>query len=136
MWRLADGTLGAHEEVGDTPPVATGGGNVGVRWYELRGRNGTATVFQQGTYAPDSNYRWMGSVAMDKAGDIAAGYSVSSSAMNPAIRYAGRVPSDPLNTLQTETSIIEGAGSQLSNLSRWGDYTGMSVDPVDDCTFW
>src|SRR5260370_14902381 len=78
----------------------------------------------------------MGSIAMDSAGDIAAGYSVSSSAMNPAIRYAGRVPGDPLNTLQTETSIIEGTGSQLPTLNRWGDYSGMSVDPVDDCTFW
>jgi len=78
----------------------------------------------------------MGSVAMDNVGDIAAGYSVSSSAMIRQSATAGRVPSDPLNTLQTETSIIEGAGSQLSNLSRWGDYTGMSVDPVDDCTFW
>ena len=136
MWRLAYRNFGDHEALVANHSVATGAGNVGVRWYELRGPNGPATVFQQGTYAPDSNYRWMGSVAMDNVGDIAAGYSVSSSAMNPAIRYAGRVPSDPLNTLQTETSIIEGAGSQLSNLSRWGDYTGMSVDPVDDCTFW
>src|SRR5437879_12168220 len=78
----------------------------------------------------------MGSLAMDSLGDLAVGYSVSSSAMSPAIRYAGRVPTDALNTLQTENSIIEGAGSQLPNLNRWGDYSGMSVDPVDDCTFW
>ncbi len=136
MWRLAYRNFGDHEALVANHSVATGAGNVGVRWYELRSPNGTPTVFQQGTYAPDSNYRWMGSVAMDNTGDIAAGYSVSSSAMNPAIRYAGRVPSDPLNALQTETSIIEGLGSQLPNLSRWGDYSGMSVDPVDDCTFW
>jgi len=136
MWRLAYRNFGDHEALVANHSVATGAGNVGVRWYDLRDTNGSATVFQQGTYAPDSNYRWMGSVAMDNAGDIAAGYGVSSSAMNPAVRYAGRVPSDPLNTLQTETSIIEGAGSQLPSLSRWGDYSSMSVDPVDDCTFW
>jgi hypothetical protein len=109
---------------------------VGVRWYELRAPNGAASVFQQGTYAPDSSFRWMGSLAMDSVGDLAVGYSVSSSAMSPAIRYAGRAPTDALNTLQTENSIIEGAGSQLPSLNRWGDYSGMSVDPVDDCTFW
>jgi hypothetical protein len=135
MWRLAYRNFGDHEALVANHSVATGAGNVGVRWYELRNPNGNPTVFQQGTYAPDSNYRWMGSVAMDKAGDMAVGYSVSSSAMNPAIRYTGRVPSDPLGTLQAETSIIEGTGSQLPTLSRWGDYSGMSVDPVDDCTF-
>jgi len=136
MWRLAYRNFGDHEALVVNHSVATGAGNVGVRWYELRSPNGTPTVFQQGTYAPDSSYRWMGSIAMDKAGDIALGYSVSSSTMNPAIRYTGQVPSDPPNTLQAETSIIEGTGSQLPNLNRWGDYSGMSVDPVDDCTFW
>jgi hypothetical protein len=136
MWRLAYRNFGDHEALLANHSVATGAGNVGVRWYELRSPNGTPTVFQQGTYAPDSNYRWMGSIAMDKAGDIAVGYSVSSSAMNPGIRYTGQVPSDLPGTLQAETSIIEGTGSQLSNLSRWGDYSSMSVDPVDDCSFW
>jgi len=72
---------------------------------------------------------------MDKANDIAIGYSASSSTINPAIRFTGRVPSDPAGTLQTEASILEGAGSQI-NLSRWGDYTALQVDPSDDCTFW
>src|SRR5260370_7974588 len=78
----------------------------------------------------------MGSIAMDRAGDIALGYSISSSAMHPAIRYTGRVPSDPLNTLEAANSIVEGGGSQLRRLSRWGDYSSLSIDPVDDCTFW
>ncbi|HLW78378.1 MAG TPA: hypothetical protein VKU44_02165, partial [Terriglobia bacterium] len=94
------------------------------------------TVYQQGTYAPDSNYRWMGSAAMDKSGDIAVGYSASSGSIVPAIRYAGRVSTDPLGILEAETSIIEGTGAQTGGLNRWGDYTSMSVDPVDDCTFW
>ncbi len=108
----------------------------GVRWYELRNPNGALSVFQQGTYAPDSSYRWMGSIAMDQAGNIALGYSVSSSLMNPAIRFTGRVPTDPLGTMEAENTIINGTGSQLRNLNRWGDYSSMSVDPVDDCTFW
>jgi hypothetical protein len=109
---------------------------IGVRWYEIRTPNGTPAIFQQGTFSPDSNSRWMGSIAMDKAGDIALGYSVSSSILHPSIRFIGRAPSDPLGTLQGENAILNGAGSQLANLSRWGDYSSISVDPVDDCTFW
>ena len=107
----------------------------GVRWYELRRSGGAWSVFQQGTYSPDTNFRWMGSIAMDKAGNIAVGYSVSSKQINPSIRYAGRVPTDPLGTLETEVAIKVGTGSQLSSLNRWGDYSSMSIDPIDDCTF-
>ncbi len=67
---------------------------------------------------------------------MALGYSVSSSSMYPSIRYTGRLATDVANTMQSESSIIAGAGSQLRNLSRWGDYSSMTVDPVDDCTFW
>jgi hypothetical protein len=78
----------------------------------------------------------MGSIAMDKVGNIAVGYSESSSSVFPSIFITGRVPTDTLGTLQGENTILNGAGSQLPNLSRWGDYSSMSVDPVDDCTFW
>jgi len=108
----------------------------GVRWYELRSPATAPTVFQQGTYAPDATSRWMGSIAMDKLGDIAVGYSASSSTIHPGIRYTGRVPTDPRGTLQGENTILNGGGSQLANLSRWGDYSSMTVDPADDCTFW
>ncbi|GAC1625397.1 MAG: hypothetical protein NVS9B13_20750 [Candidatus Acidiferrum sp.] len=108
----------------------------GVRWYEIRNPNGTPTLYQQGTFSPDSNSRWMGSIGMDKVGDIAVGYSVSSSSLFPSIRYTGRVPTDTLGTMQSENTIQAGAGSQLSNLNRWGDYSSISIDPVDDCTFW
>jgi hypothetical protein len=110
----------------------------GIRWYELRGDvlAGVPTVYQQDTFAPDSSFRWMGSIAQDKVGNIAVGYSVSSGSMHPAIRVASRAASDPLSQLTDETSIIEGTGSQLRNLSRWGDYSAMTVDPVNDCTFW
>ncbi len=113
------------------------GTSTGVRWMEVRNMSGTPSVYQQGTYAPDSNYRWMPSLAVDKFGNMAIGYSVSSSTMYPAIRYAGRLVTDALGTLgQTENTLIAGTGSQSGGYNRWGDYSSMSVDPVDDCTFW
>ena len=136
MYRLAYRNFGDHEALVVNHSV-TANTSVGVRWYELRSPNTTPTVFQQGTYAPDSNYRWMGSIAMDKAGNTALGYSVSSGVMNPAIRFTGRAPTDALGTMQAESVSHNGTGSQTGfNLSRWGDYSAMTVDPVDDCTFW
>ncbi len=108
----------------------------GVRWYELRITSGTPSIFQQGTYAIDSNSRWMGSIAMDKVGNIAVGYSVSGTSLQPSIRFATRAPGDAAGTLGPESSIIAGTGSQTATLSRWGDYSAITVDPVDDCTFW
>ncbi|HEY3003946.1 MAG TPA: hypothetical protein VGJ44_16495, partial [Kribbellaceae bacterium] len=121
-----------------TQTVAAGGTS-GVRWYEVQNVTGTPSIRQQGTYAPsDSLYRWMPSLAVDKQGNVAAGYSVANSSTNPAIRYAGRLAGDPLNTFgQSETSLIEGTGSpSTGNYQRWGDYSEMSVDPSDGCTFW
>ena len=135
MFRLAYRNFGDHEALVVTHSV-TAGSSVGARWYEIRSPNGTPTIFQQGTFAPDSSFRWMGSIAMDSAGDMALGYSASSSSINPAIRYTGRVPSDPLGSMESEASIIEGTGSQTGGLSRWGDYSSMAIDPSDDCTFW
>ena len=108
----------------------------GIRWMEVRNMSGTPSVYQQGTYAPNAAYRWMPSLAVDKFGNMAVGYSVSTSQMYPAIRYAGRLSTDALGTLgQTETTLIAGTGAQTS-YNRWGDYASMSVDPVNDCTFW
>jgi hypothetical protein len=136
MYRFAYRNFGDHESLVVDHSV-TAGSSAGMRWYELRNPNGTPTVFQQGTYAPDSSYRWMGSIAMDHNGDIAMGYSVSSTALHPSIRYTGRLAGDPLGVMtQGEGTIISGGGSQNGGLSRWGDYTSMSVDPSDDCTFW
>src|SRR5260370_12403260 len=78
----------------------------------------------------------MGSVAMDQAGDMAMGYSTSSSSSNPSIAFTGRLATDPSSTMQAETVVVNGTGSQTGNLSRWGDYSAMQVDPSDDCTFW
>src|SRR5437588_8069257 len=137
MFRLAYRNFGDHESLVVNHSVMAGS-SVGVRWYEIRSPNATPTVFQQGTFSPDAQYRWMGSIAMDQSGDIAVAYSASSSSNFPAVRYTGRVPSDPAGTMESENSIIEGTGSQTtgSSSSRWGDYSGMSIDPADDCTFW
>src|SRR6267154_3576614 len=137
MYRLGYRNFGDHEALVVNHSVAAGS-SVGVRWYELRRPlTGAFTLFQQGTFAPDSTYRWMGSAAMDHAGDIAIGYSASSNSLFPAIRYTGRIPTDAQGTMRAEISLLEGTGSQTgNNLSRWGDYTALRIDPSDDCTFW
>jgi len=137
MYPLAYRNLGDHESLVVTHAV-TAGTSVGERWYELRVGTGNAlSVFQQGTYAPDSSYRWMGSIAQDQAGDMALGFSRSSSSTHPAVAYTGRLAGDPAGTMpQGEATVIAGAGSQTGGLSRWGDYSEMAIDPADDCTFW
>ena len=135
MYRLAYRNFGSHESLAVNHSVAAGTSG-GVRWYEIQNPAGTPTLAQQGTFAPDSNFRWMGSIAMDQSGDMAMGYSVSSSSVSPSVRFTGRTPSDPVNTMEAETSIVTGTGSQNGTLTRWGDYSAITVDPVDDCTFW
>jgi len=137
MYRLAYRNFGSYDALVVNHSVSSSGVS-GVRWYEVRNPNSAPTLFQQGTFAPgDGVYRWMGSVAMDSAGDIAAGYSVSNStSVFPGIRYTGRIPSDPAGQFpQGEGTIVSGGGSQ-TGASRWGDYSMLSVDPTDDCTFW
>jgi hypothetical protein len=107
----------------------------GARWYEVRDPNGTPTVFQQGTFHPDTSTRWMGSIAMDQSGNIALGYSVAGSSVFPSIFFTGRVRGETLGSMETEQSIVNGTGSQ-TGVNRWGDYSALTVDPVDDCTFW
>ncbi len=139
MYRLAYRNFGDHESLVANHSVNIGSkrsSKVGVRWYEVRNPGTTPVVYQQGTFSPDSNFRWMGSIAMDKAGDIALGYSVSSSTIHPKIAYTGHVPTDSLGTMEPEATVINGGGSQTNGLNRWGDYSAMSIDPVDDCTFY
>jgi hypothetical protein len=135
MFRLAYRNFGDHEALVVNHSVDVSG-HSGVRWYEVRGPNATPTIFQQGTFSPDTNHRWMGSVAMDQAGNMLLGYSVSG-AVAPSVRYTGRLAGDPLGTMQAESELLAGTGVQTgSGLSRWGDYSAMTVDPSDDCTFW
>jgi hypothetical protein len=151
MYRLAYWEDSQLTHVPTTPPrpapsqhwyvlhdATASGGNEGPRWYEftapLRAVPVTSlTLFQSGTFAPDSNYRWMGSIARDKKYDILLGYSESSSSMYPSIAITGRTPNDPLGTMEDELTVIAGTGAQQS--SPWGNYSVMRIDQ-DGCTFW
>ncbi len=141
MYRLAYRNRGGVESLVVNHSVAVGTNKknqvTSVRWYEIRNPNATPSVYQQGTLGTsDGLHRWMGSIATDKQGNIALGYSASSSTVRPSIRYTGRLVTDAPGTMQAENIIQAGNGSQTSTLHRWGDYSAMTVDPVDDCTFW
>jgi hypothetical protein len=135
MYRLNYRNFGNHESLVVNHSVVTPAGNLGIRWYEVRSPGASPTLYQQSTFAPDGDSRWMGSVAMDKVGNIAVGYSVSSGTTYPSIRYATRFASDHLNQLTSETRAVDGQYAQTSS-TRWGDYSSMTVDPTDDCTFY
>jgi hypothetical protein len=136
MYRFAIRHFADHDRAVVNHAVGNGS-SVAVRWYELYDPAGSVTLNQQGTFAPDSTYRWMASLAEDQNGDIGLGYSASSSSIYPGIRFTGRVPSDALGTMESEATILTGTGSQVGSYAyRWGDYTAMQVDPSDDCTFW
>jgi hypothetical protein len=121
--------------------VTASGGQGGVRWMEFATTQTVVNptnlaIAQQGAYAPDTNWRWMGSVARDQNNDILLGYSESSTSMFPSIFIAGRTPTDTLGTLESEVSVVAGTGSQPDTSDRWGDYSAMRIDPVDNCIFW
>jgi hypothetical protein len=141
MHRLAYRNFGDHEAIvanHTIRPVGTGGAASAVRWYEIRSPGSVPVVFQHGMVGggtiPVS--RWMGSIAMDKNGDIALGFSRSSSTSKPGISYVGRKPTDRRNTMEAAKLIIAGTGVQKASDHRWGDYSSMAIDPSDDCTFW
>ncbi len=109
-----------------------------VYWAQLNITGGTlaASAVQAAVHNPDTESRYIPSLAVDRAGNMAVGYSLSGATTRPAIRYAGRFASDVVNTLpQTEQVLINGAGTKTSG-NRWGDYATMTLDPVDGCTFW
>ncbi len=138
-WRLAYRNFKGYESLVTTQSVEAMPGVAGMRWYELRRTGTDYWLYQQGTYAPsDGVHRWMGSIAQDKRGDAALGYSVvNGTEVYPGIRYTGRLAGDPLGQMALgEGTVVKGTGVQLTTNSRWGDYTSMNVDPVDDCTFW
>jgi hypothetical protein len=138
MFRFPYRNLGTHEALVGTFTVGGGLGEVGaaIRWFELRKAQAGWTLYQEGTHDPgDGHDRWVPSIAMDKAGNIALGFSVSSSTIHPSIRYTMRRTSDPLGTLQAEAIMIAPEGSQTGS-NRWGDYSAMAVDPTNDCSFW
>ena len=136
MNRLVYRNFGSHETlVGNLVTDVNGSDRGGVRWFELRNTGGGWSLHQEGTYSPDATNRWMAGIAMDGSGNIAMGYNVSSSSVNPGLRYVGRLATDALGTMTSgEQVIVNGSASNGSN--RYGDYSAMGMDPADDCTFW
>jgi len=136
MFRLAYRNFGDHESLVVNHSVLTSKAASGARWYEIRDPNGTAAVFQQGTLTSGGNSLWMGSIAMDKVGNMALGFSESkSTTLHPSVAFTGRIPSDAVNTMESLKTIFNAKGSE-TDTNRWGDYTSMVIDPVDDCSFW
>jgi len=142
MYRLAYRNFGTHEAlVANHSIKAAGTGKAvsAVRWYEVRSPGSSPVVFQQGTVGGGKSpvARWMGSIAMDKNGDIALGYSKSSSTVKPSIEFVGRIPTDVTDKMESPKLIVAGTGVQAANsFHRWGDYSSMAIDPSDDCTLW
>ncbi|HKW45250.1 MAG TPA: hypothetical protein VJN22_06285 [Candidatus Eremiobacteraceae bacterium] len=138
-WRLAFRKRTGYDVMVTNQSVQVSPGVAGVRWYEIRRTHNVYSLFQQGTYAPSDNVdRWMGSAAMDKFGNIALGYSVSDATSTfPGIRYTGRKPTDPPGMMTLREKVMKaGTGSQTTSFNRWGDYSSLNIDPLDDCTFW
>ena len=140
--------IGGVESLWDTHTVrrADTSGNAAPRYYQVDVTGGTvaSSLVQAATWDPDganTYWRYMPSLAVDRLGDMALGYTLSNSTTNPSIRYAGRLAGDPVNTFsQSEQVLIDGTGSQSGNCgssscTRWGDYSAMTLDP-DGCTFW
>lgn len=145
MYRLAyrnNGTQAAPQEsLLATGPVPGSGTpkHGAVKWWEFRNAGSstaTPTVFQSGTFDPDTSYRWMSSIAMDKDLNIALGYSKSSTTVRPGIYLTGRLAGDAAGTMGAEVAVAAGIGSQIGGGNRWGDYSAMTLDPVDQCTFY
>jgi hypothetical protein len=138
MQRFSYRLLGGTQELVGNFTVGGGTATPGaaVRWFELRNSGTKWKLVQEGTQDLDDGLnRFMGSIAIDQTGDIALGYSASSANDYPSIRYATRTPNDPPGTLGPEKILKAGKGSQTSS-DRWGDYSGMAVDPVGGCQFW
>ncbi len=139
MWRLQYRNFGDHQALVTNQTVNSGNNTAALRWYELRSTGTSWNIHQQNTFAPAGNdYRWMGSAALDGKGNMALGYSISNATdLFPSINYTGQRVGSPANQLsEPETRMFTGVASQTNEFFRWGDYSAMSVDPVNECTFW
>ncbi len=140
MHRAAYRNFGSYQSIVTNQSVEAAPAMAGIRWWEIRNLGANTVLYQDSTFAPgvtDGIHRWMASVAQDSAGNFGMGYSASSTSLFPSVRYTGRLERDQLNTMaQGEGSFVTGTASRTGTVIRWGDYTSMNVDPVDDCTFW
>ena len=141
LFRLAYRNFGDHETMVVAHSVKPGGSSSALsamRWYELRATPvGSAfALYQSGTFQNRTVSLWMGSAAMDKQGNIALGMSASNDLKDPSVWYTGRLAGDPLGKMETPTTAAKGTAIETGDSQRWGDYSSMSIDPSDDCTFW
>ena len=136
MYRMPYRKFGDHDALAVTFTIDAGGGRAAPKWIELRDPLGLPVVYQQGIYAPDTSYRFVPSIAIDQAGDIALGYNESDATMHPSVAATGRLAGDPPGTMGEESVFFEGSNSQPPVVGLWGSYTSLSVDPVDSCGFW
>jgi len=141
MFRLAYRNFGDHESMVVAHNVSPGSGSSALsamRWYEVRATpsGGSFALFQSGTFQNKADSLWMGSTAMDKQGNMALGMSASGTAKDPSVWYTGRLASDPLGKLEAPSVAAKGSAVETGDSQRWGDYSSMSIDPTDDCTFW
>src|SRR5712692_2696200 len=135
MFRLAYRNFGDHESLVVNHTIK-GGALAGVRWYEIRSPGSSPSVFQQGTVVDPNTDFWFGSIAMDKAGNFALGFSASSHDLDPSVCVVGRATSEPAEAMAGPLVLVNGGGVQENSFKRWGDYSSMAIDPGDDCTFW
>ncbi|MBP6002072.1 MAG: carboxypeptidase regulatory-like domain-containing protein [Pyrinomonadaceae bacterium] len=138
-FRVAYRNFGGHESLvfNQTVRLSQTPYRAGVRMYELRRSGGGAfSAIEQSTIGDSGASRWIGNSAQDHQGNLAVSYNLVSDVKQPSIKYTGRLATEPAGTFRTEGSLVEGTGVQKAFGWRWGDYGGMTVDPVDDCTFW
>lgn len=135
MYRVTYRNYGTYEAMAVAMNV-NANGYAAVRWYEVRNLSTTPTIHQQGTFGNTVDHRWMASPAMDRSGNLAIGYTIGSQNRYPSVAYAGRLATDPLGQLSQGEALIYSANGSQSGVSRWGDYSQLSIDPSDDCTFW
>lgn len=137
MQRLVYRNVHGHESLVAIHSIDTKAGGGGVRWYEFRlDKKRNPYLYQQGTYAPDGNYRWLGSAGMDKQGNIGIGYSFGGAENFPGQRFAARKAGDPKGLLTFHETVLAKGEAAQTNTLRWEDYTTTAMDPSDDCTFW
>ncbi len=137
MSRLVYRRIGRRESIVAVHSVTTSAGGGGVRWYEFRlDKKRNVTLYQQGTYAPGGDYRWMASPAMDRLGNIGIGYSFGGMSNFPGQRFAGRLSGDPLGALTLHEAVLAEGEAAQTNTLRWEDFSQTAVDPSDDRTVW
>lgn len=137
MQRLVYRNFGGYQSILASHSIDTKADGGGVRWYEFRlDQSGAPQLYQQGTYAPGGDYRWMPSIAMDRKGDIGVGYSYGAASSFPGQRFAARMANDPKGQMTLHEAVLAQGEAAQTNTVRWEDYTTLDIDPSDDCTFW